>query len=786
LFIPPGSLLTSTCAGVSDRHNDYGAASKHDTASIIPGHNITEAGHGSGESAGRPGETKFDSHSFKENDGFRDTHSEEPNPQNGSKFKFEDHKEDSAREGKDVQVHSSDPNGERVDGNGHYFKEAHDGVDVKDFNGATDTVHKNTSGTQFHGMFQKHHAGPDNSDSHDSKLTHSGALDSQHQKEEHKDPKLHTMHETSSGKGTWSFNMVGNNALGDLAQESKNWPEQGQISQTGKPGWGNSLPKNEGEMNEASKVDWVNSPHTKRQHDEMLVEKHKARPQHANPLLPEPLRVLPPSDEGLMQKREARPEGSDSPHTDPDEFPECCKNKGKHHHSSTESQPPFDEKVVDKRASELKDPDEEVPECCKHKHFYHSGTPIEVPLTSEEITSPTNELLIEKRASDPKDPDEEVPECCRHKGKQSSTSTQVHPPTDEKVVEKRASGPLDLDSPAEKAKHGALGPGKYFVPTDPDLSENMYSAPTEEEMQAEWREDMPTPSLEPKHTPAGRIDAGHTYTPAEVAANAQLRDVARKPNGKKPAALLEPLPPIFPTNPPEKRSIDEMLVHKHNVSPDAKGESKMPPSKRSVNEDQAALKMAIRPNSGDNAEMHIQARDSGDKDLLSLPGHPYLVGHAAANAVQANAQPTQVSTTHDNPVAFEALPSQLVARSPAELDPTDIEYGRNIDHLQGWAGSSDHKSSIYVLPTREHASHKDDSRINTIQICTAVIMAICLALCLGFLVWWVPRKVMARRSRKRAAITEMEQRDVELAELNEELDREVVDAAAGAKKEGGQ
>ena len=47
----------------------------------------------------------------------------------------------------------------------------------------------------------------------------------------------------------------------------------------------------------------------------------------------------------------------------------------------------------------------------------------------------------------------------------------------------------------------------------------------------------------------------------------------------------------------------------------------------------------------------------------------------------------------------------------------------------------------------------------------------------------MPRKVRARRSGKRAATAEMEQRDVELAELNEELDREVVEAAAGAKKE---
>jgi hypothetical protein len=894
-------LLTLACAGVSDSHNDYGSASKHDAAGIIPGHNITKAGHGDGKSVGRPGETKFDSHDFKENDGFRDTHSEEPNPQNGTKFKFEDHKEDSARSGKDVQVHSSDPNGERVDGNGHYFKESHDGVDVKDANGATDTVHKNTSGIEFHGMFQKHHAGPDNSDAHDSKLTHSGALDSQHQKEEHKDPRLHTMHETSSGKGTWSFNMVGNNALGDLAQESKNWPKQSQLSQTGKPGWGNSLPKNEGEMNEAAKVDWGNTP-PKRSDDDMLVEKLH----YSNPLLPEPLRILPPS---LVEKCQSEPkdpeeevpecckkgkhahpptevksepEETPSPtvekrQSEPEDpkadVPECCK-KGKHAHSQyppsgTAPKPEEDasttvedsafelkdaqgnikhylwhsgqsiedmqesaeksaeilsstgDKVVEKRAHDPKDPDE-VPECCKHRGMQHkemhpvapadeilSQPPSDETLVekrasdakdpkgckckamqsgslSKSLLPPSDEALVEKSASGPEDPEEEVPECCKHKGKHhhsSSTEGQppsveppsTQPPSYELLVEKRTSESPDSESPAEKAKGGdALGPGANYMPIVPDLGENMYSGPqTADEMGAEALEHKPTRIEEP-YTPSDRVmvvpGGKQTFTPAEIASHATLRDTSKKqPKHPKPIPKAGSMP-FGPGSHPQKRSEsdDEMLVHKHKFKFDHTTESKMPPSKRGEGED-----------------------EDEDEDVLEFPGHPYLVGHAAANAVQANVYPTTVDTMHINAAAYdqEPSPTQLVTRSPTpteyeQIDGGDIPVSTHPHHIWGTpvsVGSKD-KTSIIVMPTREHASHKDDARLNTIQICSAVVMAICLALCLGFLVWWVPRKVRARRSRNRAVTAEMEQRDVELAELNEELDQEVVDAAAGVEK----
>ena len=763
-------ILTSTSTGVSDRHNDYGSASKHDTAGVIPGHNITEAGHGHGESAGRPGEAKFDSHAFKEKDGFRDTHSEEANPQNGTKFKFEDHKEDSAREGKDVQVHSSDPSGERVDGNGHYFKESHDGVDVKDANGATDTVHKNSAGTQFHGMFQKHHAGPDNSDAHDSKVTHSGALDSQHQKEEHKDPNLHTMHETSSGKGTWSFNMVGNNALGDLAQESKNWPKQGQMSQTGKPGWGNSLPKNEGEMAEASKVDWGTSPHSKRQSDEMLVAKHKGSgAQHANPLLPEPLRILPPS---LVEKRQSGPP---------------VDSEGHYWHSGS--------------PIEVAPKPEETP-----GHFWHSGSPIEVAPKPEETPSLIGEAPFKNRAAHPKDSRKVVPDCCKHNGKYSSQ----HPPSDENLVEKRASEPMDPISPAEKAKgpdskakHLIVGVNKYLDPSDDLDGKNMYSAPTTDEMAAEWRahKHVPTRS-EFDNTPTARVEVvpggSRTFTPEQVAANAQLGNVSKGPS-KKIKSLAAMGGPTVPHPPTEKRSDDgdEMPVRKPPLRLSDTTESKnlspaerlddvdelsverptMPPANSTKEEfDMHLRKNALLPDSGD--ELHIEARDNNGDDpvpaALASPGHPYLVGHAAANPNALDNVDAHVLPYHQ-----EAPPTELAARSDG-LNAYAESLQNNFEKVHEWKADD---TSIYVLPTREHTSRKDDARLNTIQICSAVIMAVCLALCLGFLVWWVPRKVRARRSRKRAATAEMEQRDVELAELNEELDREVVEAAAGAKKD---
>jgi hypothetical protein len=410
-------------------------------AGIIPGHNITEAGHGNAHGGPPPGETKFDSHDFKETDGFRDTHTEKPNAQNGNKFEFEDHKEDSSREGKDVQVHSSHPNGERVDAKGHYSKESNDGIDVKDVNGANDTVQKNTSGTEFNGMFQKHHAGPDDSDAHDSKVTHSGGMGSQHQKEEHKDPNLHTMHETTSGGGTWSFNMVGNNALGDLAQESKNWPKQGQMSETGKPGWGNSLPKNEGEMAEASKIDWgSSSPHAKRS-DEMLADKHMAPPQHAD-LQSEPLRILPPSDgEKVVEKRAVDP-------NDPNALIPFPNDPSKGHlwHSGTPFDMPKSEdtssatdgNVVEKRAvydqpKRAKASNEWLQKIKpEDRERVASWMVLELPDFDDNVKS------VEKRASDPKDIDDEVAECCKHKHKHSSSSTNSQPPyADDDHVVKR-------------------------------------------------------------------------------------------------------------------------------------------------------------------------------------------------------------------------------------------------------------------------------------------------------------------------------------------------------------
>ena len=288
--------------------------------------------------------------------------------------------------------------------------------------------------------------------------------------------------------------MVGNNALGDLAQESKNWPKQGQMSQTGKPGWGNSLPKNEGEMAEASKVDWGTSPHSKRQSDEMLVAKHKGSgAQHANPLLPEPLRILPPS---LVEKRQSGPPVDSEGHywhsgspievaPKPEETPSLT---GEVLVEKRQSGPPVDSEGHYWHSGspiEVAPKPEETP-----GHFWHSGSPTEVASKPEETPSLTGEAPFKNRAAHPKDSRKVVPDCCKHNGKYSSQ----HPPSDENLVEKRASEPMDPISPAEKAKgpdskakHLIVGVNKYLDPSDDLDGKNMYSAPTTDEMAAEWR-----------------------------------------------------------------------------------------------------------------------------------------------------------------------------------------------------------------------------------------------------------------------------------------------------------
>jgi hypothetical protein len=727
-------------------------------------------------------------------------------------------------------VHSSHPNGERVDGAGHYVKESHDGVDVKDINGATDTVHKNTSGTEFNGMFQKHHAGPDGSDAHDSKVSHSGALDSQHQKEEHKDPNLHTMHETSSGKGTWSFNMIGNNALGDLAQESKNWPKQGQMSETGKPGWGNSLPKNEGEMKEASKVDWGTShegnthegnthvgntrPGTshpeKRSDDEMLADKFKSPPQHAD----EPFPIQGPST--LIEKSKVKPP----------------------------------------RSSLLPEPLRILPP-----------------------------VLVEKRAIESEDPKEEGPKCCKHKGKHTSSlaSTSITPPSDDKPIEKRASSQTDADSPAEAAKVPAMEANKFGADT-PTTKENMYSAPTPDELQAHYRTHKPTPT-EPFVMPALTTYAGRAYTPEENAARAPVRDTLHTSKHPKPVPKMvlpdfgQAKKPFYAGRVPDfekldeinegtsevsgepllkKRFVDEMLVHKHKFTPEHtpiepvkverlerpgdavvvadrrlvgkkklcryrgtqrfyrcassewnKGQmekSEMPPSsseKRSEDEDEAAFQLALRPDSGDDRHhgMHVQARNDGGGDdegvLGQLPGHPYLVGHAAANAVKQDGDHTLAAARdlHANAVAYDreasASPTtnQLAARNDwGQVGQKIYSDSSTSATPELHPASKPHTNSIYVLPTREKESpsqHDNNHKLSAIQILSAVVMALSLFCCLVFLAWCVPRKVMARRSRRRVLRAEMAQRDLELAEFNEELDREVVRAAGQGAARGG-
>ncbi|KAM0716307.1 hypothetical protein Q7P37_007752 [Cladosporium fusiforme] len=209
--------------GVSDRHNDYGHSATQDVAGAVPGQNVTEAVRSDGTAAGRPGDTKFGSHAFKEDGGFRDTH--QVRPKNGTSFSYEDHKEDFSREGKMKEAHSSNPDGTRIDAEGQAYRQSNSLTDVQFKNGSLDSVHKDAQNTDWSGRFQKHHAGPDNSDAKDSRVTGDLSSDSQHQKEEHKDANLHTLHEESSSKGSFSWNVVGNNALKDFAAESSNWPK---------------------------------------------------------------------------------------------------------------------------------------------------------------------------------------------------------------------------------------------------------------------------------------------------------------------------------------------------------------------------------------------------------------------------------------------------------------------------------------------------------------------------------------------------------------------------------
>jgi hypothetical protein len=702
-------------------------------------------------------------------------------------------------------------------------------------------VHKNTSGTEFRRMFQKHHAGPDNSDAHDSKVTHSGGMGSQHQKEEHKDPNLHTLHETTSGGGTWSFNMVGNNALGDLAQESKNWPKQGQMSETAKPDWGSSLPKNEAEMAEASKVDWAASPHPKRSIDEMLVEKHKAwPPQHIDqvhrtgPFRNPPLRQPPSDGEEIVEKRKlsdpTKPSrelaqkmkvasliGVDVPHPDeelvekrafnppPGELIPFPNNPSKghlYHAGKAFDMPALKEEddnpspAIEKRALDSKDPGEKVPECCKYKHSSSSTS----------MHPPADENLVEKRWTvEPNNPNKlynewndkskghlwhsgapvdmpakgpgEVPECCKHK--HSGSSTSIQPPSSESLVEKRNAEPVDPDSPVEKAKHIA---GKRRSEAEiayydmPEMDRQGHK--TTEEMQAHWREHPPTKVSKP-YTATNRVECGQTFTPEQQAANARVADVSNKHPKKH---LVIPATPLNPAKPPtEKRSVDEMLVHKHEF----KQGSEMPPSeKRSEVEHEAALQMALRADNGD-----IQARDSSEVDLLVLPGHPYLVGHAAANAVQvAGSHPTTLDDIHINAAAYDQTSPELEARSEwTNLHPTHgdrDEAKRTYEEYQESRLLAGVTKSIIVLPDRESQSHRNDShKLNTIQICVVVLMSLCLFGGLAFLSYWVSRKVRARNSRRRATVAEDRQRDLEMEELVGEdgVEREVV-VARGAER----
>lgn len=216
-------MLTDNLAGTSDRHNDYGHRATTDIAGAVPGRNVTEALRADGTATGRPGDTKFGSHAFKEDGSFRDTHQERP--RNGTGFVFEDHKEDFNRNGKHSEAHSTNPDGSRVDAEANTFHQANSLADVQHKNGALDSAHRETEGSDWSGRFQKHHAGPDNSDAKDSKINGDMRSDSLHQKEEHRDADVHTLHEESSKKGSFSWNVVGSDALKDFATESSNWPK---------------------------------------------------------------------------------------------------------------------------------------------------------------------------------------------------------------------------------------------------------------------------------------------------------------------------------------------------------------------------------------------------------------------------------------------------------------------------------------------------------------------------------------------------------------------------------
>lgn len=217
------NVLTDSLIGTSDRHNDYAHRATEDIVGSNPGQNVTEALQSDGTVAGRPGETKFGSQAFKEDSGSRDTH--QVQPKNGTTLSFEDHKEDFHRDGKKSEAHSSNPDGTRVDAEENVFHQSNSLADVQHKNGALDSVHKDTKQSDWSGKFQKHHADLDLSDSKDSKLTGDVHSDLQHQKEEHKDANVHTLHEESSSKNSFSWNVVGDNALKDLTTESSNWPK---------------------------------------------------------------------------------------------------------------------------------------------------------------------------------------------------------------------------------------------------------------------------------------------------------------------------------------------------------------------------------------------------------------------------------------------------------------------------------------------------------------------------------------------------------------------------------
>jgi hypothetical protein len=634
-------------------------------------------------------------------------------------------------------------------------------------------VHKNTQGTEFRGMFQKHHAGPDNSDAHDSKVTHSGGMGSQHQKEEHKDPNLHTLHETTSGGGTWSFNMVGNNALGDLAQESKNWPKQGQMSETGKPGWGNSLPKNDVEMVEASKLDWgTPSPHPKRSVDEVLVEKHKAWP----------------------------PQHIDQPHrTGP-------------YRNPPHDQPPSDgEDVVEKRWTVKPNDPGKLYNDWNDKskgHLWHSGVPFDMPAPkSEDSPSSSDELLLEPREAPPQS--EKASRELAQKMKVASLIGVDVPHSDETLVEKRAFSPPREDLipfPNDPTKGHLYHAGKAFDIPPPEDGDDDTPSPTDE-LLVEKREAPPQRPKAPREflnklKPEDRelmaswfgYDVPHSDEKLVEKRAYQPGELIPFPNNPSKGHLWHSGVPF--NMPPPKDGDDDTpspAIEKRSHEPKNPGEGvpaccKHKHSGSSTKTQPPADEMLV--------ERSVEEMVEDDEDVLALPGHPYLVGHAAASAVQANSHPTTLEDIHTNAAAYDQAASpttiQLQSRSEwTDLHPT-LETN-NGDHDEAerayqeslLAGGTN--NPIIVLPSRESTNHKADShKLNTIQICVIVLMSLCLFCGLVFLSCWIPKKVRARNSRRRAASAEDRQRDLEMAELTgdeEGVEREIVVAPGAGRGE---